>query len=102
MILIATENIRTVDQIRWIVDIVDNICVNIVDVVRYIIPAATTRAQLLSNVAEEIILLVITAAAVVCRRCTRGCVCIEDPIVMREENVVVAVVDVDLCLGQRR
>lgn len=102
MILIAAENVAAAHQVRWVVDVVHDICVNVVDVVRYIIPAAATRARLLANVADVIILLTASAAVEIRRRCTcRGRVGIENPIVMRKEDVAVAVVDVDLRLRQR-
>lgn len=68
MILIATaENIVAVDQVGWIVDVVDNVGIDIVDVVGYIIASASSaRARLLANVSDEIIFLIIITRVWIC------------------------------------
>lgn len=101
MILIGPEEVRSADKVRWILNVVHDVRVDVVDVEINVLVASAAaaatadRAQLLSDVADKV------AALLAACRCARGRrPGIKQTIVVREENVVVAVVDVDLSLRQ--
>lgn len=115
MVLITAKYVTAIDQTWWIVDIIHNICVYVIYIVRYITVsvAATTTAtdniwslDFLADVARKIIvdILLMTIWCVARVRCTcRRCLGrIEKSIVVGKKDVVVTIVYINLRLRQRR
>lgn len=104
MILIATENVGAVDQIGWIVYIIDNIRVDVIYIVGYIAiarantvsstdcDAASTRNWILSNIPG----ITSTRVNSTWRQVGIGKECI----VRRKEDVIIAIIYVNLSRRQ--